>query len=114
MRLAVFLPFLVLTSLFLAAPEVKGCSLVDVSFRGASWDADGDLRYLDIDGLREAEGTREAVLASGYFVTYADAEGGLLVGGQNGLGSGCEGEGWLRWSKGGAVAWERSGLEPTP
>jgi hypothetical protein len=101
--------WLLLALLLLLAPAAEACSIIHQPFARATWDANGDLRFVDGARLQRVNGTREETLAEGFFVTYADGEGGMLLAGQRGLGGECEGPQWLRWVAGGQEAWERSG-----
>jgi hypothetical protein len=100
---------LLLPLLLLLAPAAQACSLVHQPFAGASWDAGGDLRYVDGARLQRVHGTREETLAEGFFLSYADGDGGMLLAGQTGLGAACDGVRWLRWVIAGQEVWERSG-----
>lgn len=103
--------------LLLLAPAAEACSLAYEPFGQTAWDAEGRLRFVDFDRLQRVEDGRERTVAQGYFLMHAEGDGGLLVAGQDGLGSDCSGEPWLRWGPGGAVgavAWERSGFGRPP
>jgi hypothetical protein len=92
-------------------PGAQACSLAYQPFADPSWDAAGDLRYVDGSHLLRVEGAADRAVADGFFLSYADADGGLLVSGQDGLGGDCSGTRWLRWLADGSVAWERTGVD---
>lgn len=91
------------------APAAQACSLAYEPFADAAWDDGGDLLFVDESHLRRVHDLREETLAEGFFLSYAEGAGGLLVAGQTGLGAMCEGVDWIRWTVEGREAWERSG-----
>jgi hypothetical protein len=93
-------------SAVLLLPAAEACDLAFVPFDQPSWGEEGDLRFVEGDRLVRVQDGRETAVAQGFFLSYADGDGGLVIAGQEGLGADCSGTPWLR-----ADGFERSGLD---
>lgn len=107
-RLVPVLAFIVLAASLAATPKVAACSLAYIPYQHASWEE--DLHFVDGGALRQVRNGVEATLVEGFFLSYATDGDVLLVGGQDGLGADCSGEGWLRLQRAGTVLWEKEGM----